>query len=212
MANEGGQFDLAAVCQAFSCCKRNDGEILLDKYVEAYKELMRFFDLLGSVFAFVTSDVQSKIKILQQYLISENARHYGTVRSMINHEVTNNLTRVQGNPPSGSRTLLRLHRALKFIIRLFGDLKSMNDSDKISAVTFKAYDETLAQHHTWIVRKAVGLAVYAMPSRQGLSEKMIHGGTEEQLKKLLGDFVEEVQPVYDSIQSVYADNELLDLP
>lgn len=172
----------------------------------------RFFDLLGSVFAFVTSDVQSKIKILQQYLISENARYYGTVRSMINHEVTNNLTRVQGNPPSGSRTLLRLHRALNFIIRLFGDLKSMNDSDKISAVTFKAYDETLAQHHTWIVRKAVGLAVYAMPSRQGLSEKMIHGGTEEQLKKLLGDFVEEVQPVYDSIQSVYADNELLDLP
>ena len=173
---------------------------------------LRFFDLLGSVFTFVASDVQSKINILHHYLNGDAARHYGTVSSMISYEVTNNLTRINSSPPSGSRTLLRLHRALKFIIRLFDDLRSMGGGDKISAVTFKAYDETLAQYHSWIIRKAVGLAVYAMPSRQTLSEKMNCGGSEEQLKKALGDLVDEVQPVYDSIQSVYSDNSLLDLP
>lgn len=164
------------------------------------------------MFTFVTSDVQSKLNILHHYLNGDDARHYGTVRSMINYEVTNNLTHIDGSTPSGSRTLLRLHRALKFIIRLFSDLKSMSGNDKISAVTFKAYDETLAQYHKWIIRKAVGLAVYAMPSRQTLSEKMNCGGSEEQLKKALGDLVDELQPVYDSVQSVYSDNSLLDLP
>lgn len=43
---EGGGFDLGAVTQAFIACKRNDGEILLDKYVEAYKALMRYVAML----------------------------------------------------------------------------------------------------------------------------------------------------------------------
>lgn len=67
--------------------------------------------------------------------------------------------------PNGSRTLLRLHRALAFVANLIDRVRLSKDGDKMSDLTEKAYQETLAQYHTWGIRKMVQTAVMTLPNR-----------------------------------------------
>lgn len=66
---------------------------------------------MGSIFGFVSDELQSKVAILQSHLNSENSTHFATVKTMIEYEKSNNLLK-KSNYVSGSRTLLRLHRGL----------------------------------------------------------------------------------------------------
>ena len=166
---------------------------------------------MGTIFSFVVSDVVSKIGILRHHMDSDVGTNYTTVRQMIDYEIASSLTRARTKPPSGSRTLLRLHRALKFLRRLFADLAAMSPDEKTSGVVWKAYDETLACYHTWFIRKAVGLAVYAVPSRQTLFLKM-NCKSEEKVRQNIDYLVVEIQQIYDGIQELYIANDILDLP
>lgn len=71
----------------------------------------RFFQLMGSVFSFVSSDVKSKIEILQQFRNGSEKENFVTLKQMIQYEVDGNLLK-KSNYISGSRTFLRLHRGL----------------------------------------------------------------------------------------------------
>ncbi len=66
---------------------------------------------MGTVFGFVSSDVTSKIEIIQNFRQGLHADKFETVEGMILHEEAEKLFE---DPKyiSGSRTLLRLHRAL----------------------------------------------------------------------------------------------------
>lgn len=70
----------------------------------------RFFQLMGSVFGFVSSDLKEKIEILIQ-LTNKDDLNYTTVKTMILHEKENKLLD-KGDYTNGARTLLRLHRGL----------------------------------------------------------------------------------------------------
>jgi len=173
----------------------------------------RFFNLMGTIFSFVTSDVNSKLSILQYHLASEAGDHYKTVEEMIQYEVANGITTESiksGKQPSGSRTLLRLHRALQFLILLFCELAQSSES--FSTVVGEAYNATLANHHPWVVRSAVSVALYAVPSRSSLIQRLDSEGSEERIADQLNAAVLAMQPVYDRIQTLYTDNDLLQLP
>lgn len=74
----------------------------------------RFFTLLGTVFAFVSNDIRSKIDILRKYLNDsdkQKSKHFVTVKRMICYERDNGLLQ-NSKYVSGCRTLLRLHRGL----------------------------------------------------------------------------------------------------
>lgn len=179
----------------------------------------RFLNSLGSLFSFITSDVNSKVDILRQHISSPDGDNYATVKLMISHEIGLGLpSKWPGKQlPSGSRTLLRLHRALAFISRLFSDLagsQSQNDDvqENFSTLVSRAYDATLAPYHPWLVRKGVAIALYALPSRRAMLQRMKNDGTEEQIVQKLRDAVVAITPVYDHVQSLFADNCLLDLP
>lgn len=79
----------------------------------------RFFHDLGTVFGFINSDLDSKIAIMEEYRANPKvAKHYEGLCSMIAFEKSSKAIEDQSKP-SGSRTLLRLHRALEFVARLF---------------------------------------------------------------------------------------------
>lgn len=63
--------------------------------------------------------------------------------------------------------------SIKDFIRLFlqkvGDLC---DEDKTCGVCQEAYNSTLANFHPWIVRKGAIMAMYALPTRGGLLQKV----------------------------------------
>ena len=52
--------------EAFEICL-SDEALQMDEYIKAYKELSRFFRLLGSAFGFVAQDVDDKIGILEKH-------------------------------------------------------------------------------------------------------------------------------------------------
>lgn len=71
----------------------------------------RFFSLMGTVFGFVSSDVHSKIEILEEFRKRDHFERFATFDSMLNYEKTTGLLN-KSDYVSGSRTLLRLHRGL----------------------------------------------------------------------------------------------------
>ena len=72
---------------------------------------IRFFCMLGTVFGFVGSDVKAKVEILQEYREGPNKHNYETVEKMLHFEKSTGIME-SNRLSSGSRTFLRLHRAL----------------------------------------------------------------------------------------------------
>lgn len=44
--------------------------------------------------------------------------------------------------------------------------------DGTSEAGRQAYDATLAQHHTWFVRSGASIAMYALPTKEGLLNRV----------------------------------------
>lgn len=67
---------------------------------------------MGTIFGFISTDVNEKMEILNQLLKQPNETTcFTTVKGMIEYEKNNGLLNKSGYT-SGSRTLLRLHRGL----------------------------------------------------------------------------------------------------
>ena len=56
--------------------------------------LFRFLNTLGTLFTFVTHDVNEKVDILENYL-KDDPTHYKTIQSFLQYEVDNNLTKTK---------------------------------------------------------------------------------------------------------------------
>uniref|UniRef100_A0AC35G2L5 Glycolipid transfer protein domain-containing protein n=1 Tax=Panagrolaimus sp. PS1159 TaxID=55785 RepID=A0AC35G2L5_9BILA len=203
-------FQIESVIKHFEECLHEENDIDLMTYVRAYEELSRLFNILGIIFSFVESDVKEKREILKQ-LYQQDSQSYKSVNSMVEYEI------VPGQKPKqiGCRTLLRLHRALEFLILFVEDVHRSKPEDNISELFRDAYEKSLSQHHGWLIRKTVQLASHAVPSRDFLIKVIFAHGEEptpEQLESVACKFVKVVQDVYDRVQLIYADNKLLNLP
>ena len=71
--------------------------------------------------------------------------------------------------------LINLYSFLLIVdfIRLFiAKVGELSDEDKTHAVCQEAYNSTLANYHPWIVRKGAVVAMYALPTRGALLQKV----------------------------------------
>lgn len=174
----------------------------------------RFLNSLGSVFGFISKDAVNKIKILVTYMDGENSSHYATIQSMVKYELDNelvDLTKRGSHPESGSRTLLRLHRALRWLELFLERLRTSSEDSKTSVMCADAYNESLAQYHPWVVRKAAGMAFCVLPGRPTFFEVM-NVGPPEQVVATLGEALPLISEVYQITETLYAQQNLLDLP
>ncbi|XP_076132055.1 ceramide-1-phosphate transfer protein [Alosa pseudoharengus] len=216
MANsvEEQKFSLKEVLDTFSLCLSENKEVYIEHYVEGWRGLVRFMNSLGSVFSFISKDAVNKIEILAKFLNGENGTHYSTIQSMVKYELDNGLVDLAKRdkyPESGCRTLLRLHRALRWLELFLERLRTSSEDGKTSVMCSEAYNESLAQHHAWIIRKAAGMAFCALPGRPTFFEVM-NVGTSEQVVSMLGDALPLISEVYDITEKLYAQHELLQLP
>lgn len=204
-------FSLRAVIEKLQSSLEDEDDLDMDAYLAAYKELCKFFQGLGSVFGFINSDVKSKIEILEEYRRSPDmSDNYATLTTMIEYEKEAG-TIADEKKPSGSRTLLRLHRALEFIAKLFRSLSTANDDTSVGKLAKASYDETLAKYHPWLIRKGAAIAMLTLPTVKQLFAKALPEEKED-LRALLESLSDEAEKVYSFTQSVYAENEILDLP
>ncbi|TKR92580.1 hypothetical protein L596_007207 [Steinernema carpocapsae] len=189
----------------------SEDDVGLLLYVHAYRELNKLFAVLGMIFKFVEKDVADKEGILAN-LIEGNSTAYGSVASMIAHELQT------GIPPKeqGSRTLLRLHRALEFVILFVRQMHEMGSDDSVSQMCRACYEKTLAHHHGWLIRQSVSVASRTLPSREYLIKEIFahheDGVPQELIDKHATEFNEIATKVYDRIQKMYVENMILTLP
>ncbi|XP_067944287.1 ceramide-1-phosphate transfer protein-like [Watersipora subatra] len=203
-------FDLGSVHCCFEKACLETGEVHLANYCNAWRELNKFLNTLGTLFTFVTHDVAEKVDILETYLKSD-PENYQTINSMLKFEVDNKITKTK--KPSASRTLLRLHRALVYILTLFENLSAAKADAKVSSISREAYDATLSKHHTWIVRKACNLAMYSLPLRSVLLHRIdSEEGAEARIVTHLTNISSSARRVYDITEALYTQFKLHDLP
>ncbi|KAK3603490.1 hypothetical protein CHS0354_030332 [Potamilus streckersoni] len=209
-ATDAEHFDLQKLHNLYATSKAEEGLIEMDPYIASYNELTKLFKILGSVFGFIVSDVVEKVGILQEYRKSDVADNYKTVQGMLQFEVDTKNTNTK-HKPSASRTLLRLHRALAFVADFMKEIQAAEEGSKLSSIAATSYDRTLAKHHPWIVRKGVHLAVYTLPTRKHLLEKM-KVENNKKTEELLGKVAESGKKIFDVVEDLYTKHDLHSLP
>ncbi|XP_006816063.1 ceramide-1-phosphate transfer protein-like [Saccoglossus kowalevskii] len=205
--------DLALVIKELNECHPEKDTILLDHYINTFTEFARFFDAMGKLFSFVSKDVHEKVGILAKHRQSSHGEKFKTMQSMMEYEIKNDLTTSKSAEGllSGSRTVLRLHRALAFIIGMLRKVDGGSDHDKVSTLAGEAYNDSLAHFHPWLVRKAVGFALYTLPTRKHFMENSFKESPEE-AHKILPDLLQISDTVYDEVEQLYTKHDLLMLP
>jgi len=210
-------FSLIKLNHHFSAALSCSG-VSIAEYILGYREVFKFLTLLGKVFSFVAVDVKTKLDLLEKYNTGEQKEHYQTVKGMIQYEIEENLIKVKKkDDPSGSRTLLRLHRALEYVVAFLAKLDAIDYNDKCAPISREAYEATLMKHHIWAVQKAAKLAMALLPTKIGLVNKVCPEAEHntELLKQVESDFqtaIDTMRKVYDETQELYSVNDLLDIP
>ncbi|KAL3971223.1 protein cornichon [Sarotherodon galilaeus] len=139
---------------------------------------------------------------------------YHSVRSMILMELNQGLVSFHHQTDSGCRTLLRLHRALlwlKLFLEKLAETPAEGRLRSPSDLCREAYKSTLAQHHTWYIRKAAELAFIALPER-GFFFRLVCVQNQEELSKVLHRVSRAIGEVYDRTQKALEEHGMLDLP
>jgi len=200
-------FSVPAVHSAFHDALIQDEDVDVKNYVIAYQELCKFCSQLGALFGFVVKDLQDKIDRLN-YLIAYDEQHFSTVQNMILYEKSNDM--VKGN--SGCVTLLRLHRGLEFIILFMSKLLHLkpNESTKHSAI--ESYNQTLAKHHTWLIRHGARLAMNFLPCQENLYCQTIGDESVEESLNTMPDMISKATTVHNRINTLFSDYEILNIP
>ena len=204
------EFDIDIATVSFMECYEDN--LNLGAYNRGYEHLHKFFMLLGRVFGFIASDVRSKIDILNECCVGNRKEYYQHVELMMLHEIEVNKETTAAL--KGSRTLLRLHRALKFTMLFLERLIQLNDNDSVGNLASTAYDESLSNFHPWVIRQPAKLAMYTLPSKKELFQIIFPDMAIDifQLKGKILSFVESMKPVYRSCEDLYTKYDLHGLP
>jgi len=210
------QFSLDKLWISFDRCLKEDKSVHLEEYMDGYHELYQFLNLLGTVFGWVATDVLAKMEVVQGHQNGENGDKYFTVQSMLQHEIDNKLIKHKAKDSNtGTRNLLRLHRALEYIIAFLEGVQGLEAQEKCCPLSQEAYKKTLMKYHPWVVQKAATLAMHMLPTKEGLIEKICDFNDEEAIKNAaatLEKAVDAMKKVYDVTQELYGEKDLLGLP
>ncbi|NWU61099.1 CPTP protein, partial [Pterocles burchelli] len=209
-----GAFSLREVLGAFQSCVSERREVLLGPYLSGWRGIIRFLHSLGAIFSFVSKDATAKVQIMEEYCRGPQKEKYISLQSMVQHELAGGLLegpQRSGQPPSGCRTVLRLHRALRWLQLFLEGLRTARGDARTSAICTDAYNASLAAFHPWVVRKAAAVAFCALPARDPFLESM-GAGTAPEAAAALGEALPHIGEVYGITQQLFAQHSLLDLP
>jgi hypothetical protein len=216
-------FNIQEVIRYFNNSLHENDDVKLVEYIRAYAELSRYQKLfikksyllsrllkdLGILFSFVESDVHTKREILER-LTTEDPDNYFTVKSMVFHECGD---KDSAPKERGSRTLLRLHRALAFITVFVEGIHKSSEDSSTKEIFRESYEKTLSHHHSWLIRKSVSFASHTIPNRTELIEIIFKNVEDhDQLDAVATEFLNEMKNVYARVQLIFETHNLLNLP
>lgn len=147
--------------------------------------------------------------------VASDTFEYTSIRSMIEWELEIGLVDFQKFTDSGCRNLLRLHRALLWLQSFLQELaKGGAEGERLrspSDLCKETYQRTLAQHHTWWVRRAAELAFIAMPERPYFYQ-LVCVDTQAEAAVVLERVVRAIGEVYRRTEVALEEHDMLNLP
>ncbi|RLN06212.1 hypothetical protein BBJ28_00010873 [Nothophytophthora sp. Chile5] len=193
-----------------------DGELRLNSFLTTCRLICDFLSAFGRATAFAGSAVFGYISSidtnLKAWLTSSKEWKERSVKAIIEREVELQVADVGGRKtPSCSRCVLRLLWFVEFVESCIRLMLLDSKDENCARGAAQAYQETVGQHHPWLVRKGVEAALSAAPTRNSILEELrLRDDGEEGLKQLrkahggLKEIVEE-------LRSVFKKHELLDI-
>jgi len=86
------------------------------------------------------------------------------------------------------------------------------DNEKAHTVCKSAYNDTLAKHHTFLIRKGAQVAMYTIPTRGDLLRRVCHNVDVARAVEMLPDMLKHMHMVYDRTDKLYTLHDLHNLP
>jgi len=163
-------------------------------FLEAAEGVVKMFDLLGSAaFSVVQSDMTGNITKVRTYY-NAHPSEAKTLEGLVISEKQNDKKR------KATEGLMWLLRGLHFT--LVGLQRSHKDKDEELAVSFnKSYEQTLKQHHSFVVRPVFTLAMKACPYRKDFYAKL--GSPPEKVDEELKKWLEALDAIIQRMQGFY---------
>ncbi|XP_003791328.2 glycolipid transfer protein domain-containing protein 2 [Otolemur garnettii] len=209
---------LGRMMRPFRASLNPPGDIELAQYLAGWRELVNFLTPLGSIFTFATSEAFTKVTALEARVHGPDAEHYTSLAAMAAWERRAGLLEPPGpvlqdsSQSSGSRTLLLLHRALRWSqLCLHRVATGTIGGPDAGTQCSDAYATALGPHHPWFVRQAARLAFLAFPGRRRLLELACPGTTEPEARFALARAAGTLEDVYNRTDGLLAERGLLRL-
>lgn len=151
-------------------------------------EFTKAFNSLSTSLSMGFSDITSKVDIWRNLFKTHFTDDYCNIQSVMEKEIELEIHRLNGENnskegfkkgsiyytyESGTRTMLRLSWFLNFLFETFRNM--INTQDPFNTCIRKAYDKVLAPHHSWLIRKTVGVALSFAPSKRAAPLKSFFG-------------------------------------
>ncbi|CAF1582971.1 unnamed protein product [Adineta ricciae] len=214
------QFDLKVLRDAFVTCVQSDHTLVLREYVRAYEELCTFVSSLGTIFEWATNDLSLKLNVLKEHERLDPV-NYHSIQSMIAYEVESGRVLSRDTPvflpsgkplPNGSRTLLRLHRALAFISAFLSEMRTASDDASSASIAWSAYSATMARFHSWPVRYTIHAALkLTLPNRQDLINKLLTERTPDEINVFSDEIIQSCNIIERTTHELFRKNGLTKL-
>ncbi|XP_038182058.1 glycolipid transfer protein domain-containing protein 2 isoform X2 [Arvicola amphibius] len=195
----GPQGVLGRMMSPFLACLSPEGDVALSQYLAGWRELL--------------SEAFVKVTALEACVHGPDALHYASLATMATWERQAGL--LEPRDParaSGSRTLLLLHRALRWSQLCLHRVATGTLGGPDAGVQCgDAYSTALAEHHPWLIRQAARLAILALPSRGRLLQLACPGTREADARVALARAARVLEGVYNRTQSLLTRHGLLQL-
>ncbi|KAK7909476.1 hypothetical protein WMY93_014160 [Mugilogobius chulae] len=182
----GQLFQSSVLMRHLKACLNEDGDVLMEPYLQSWDQLIHFMESLGTMVGFFSHKVKEKVTLIRQLSTKQSAgedhgkpipeahghKHgvYRSVRSMVEAELQQGLVGFTFRTESGCRTLLRLHRSLLWVKLVLQGLTEDPDQNGVyktpGEIGREAYSVALAPHHSWFLQRAAELVFVALPDRK----------------------------------------------
>lgn len=184
---------LPALVKAMQQVHSEGAEISTASFVMLMDTAVRVFDYLGTVLHVAKHDMAMKTASLHAV-----AQTYPGLREMVEADKAAGRATVKD---SCARNLHRLACVIKFLRILFEQFASSPTMTTRDAAN-KAYEQSLAPLHIYVVRSAVWAGMYLLPTREFFMKEL--GETDESAMRHVQSFLECSQEVEHQILKLFA--------
>lgn len=185
-----------------------DGKINTTEFLDAARNIVRFVEKLGKIFAPVKYDMQGNIdKLNARY--SNDKEVNATLQELILAEVANGADVIATD---ALMWLTRgLHMILLFLEEIVRDHKAGSATEDLVAILRNAYKEALEPYHGWVAQQLFGFLSRMAPTRTQILGMLANAETEnEQIFPDLEVYLGKLRINITTIQKFYKDNNLED--